>query len=283
MSLKIVRTVAQLREQVAEWKQQGLRVAVVPTMGALHEGHASLIKEGLERADRVIVTLFVNPKQFNNAGDLVAYPRNESGDAQTLAKIGAHLLYAPALEEIYPAGFATTVSVRGVSEGLCGGARPGHFDGVATVVTKLFTQTGADIALFGEKDYQQLMVVRRLVRDLDLPIEIIACKTLREPSGLAMSSRNLRLTADQLAIAPALARILFKTSARLSALEDVPSTLEQAKQAILSVGFTQIDYLELRSADALEPMEKFDRDARLLVAAWLGDIRLIDSIEVKQV
>ncbi|RWI62520.1 pantoate--beta-alanine ligase, partial [Mesorhizobium sp.] len=193
MSIPIIRTVADLRKTVAVWRQEGLRVAVVPTMGALHEGHLSLVRAALDRADRVIVTLFVNPKQFNSPDDLAAYPRTEHEDAAKLAPLGAHVLYAPHASEMYPDGFATTVSVSGVSDGLCGAFRAGHFDGVATVVAKLFLQTGADLAFFGEKDFQQLHVVRRMARDLDIPIEIVACPTVREEDGLAMSSRNVRL------------------------------------------------------------------------------------------
>ena len=185
-------------------------------MGALHEGHLSLVRSALAKADRVIVTLFVNPKQFNSAADLTAYPRTEREDAAKLAPVGAHLLYAPDAEEMYPSGFATTVSVAGVSEGLCGNFRPGHFDGVATVVAKLFLQTGADLAFFGEKDFQQLHVVRRMARDLDIPIEIVSCPTVREDDGLAMSSRNARMTREERIIAPRLANILFKAARRLS-------------------------------------------------------------------
>lgn len=192
MSTAIVRIVCELRSIVAAWRREGLRIAVVPTMGALHEGHLSLVRAALAKADRVIVTLFVNPKQFNNAADLAAYPRTEHDNAAKLASVGAHILYAPNAADIYPPGFATTVSVSDVSEGLCGAFRPGHFDGVATVVTKLLLQTGADLAFFGEKDFQQLHVVRQLVRDLDIPVEIIAGPTVREADGLALSSRNAR-------------------------------------------------------------------------------------------
>ena len=193
MTVPIVRTVGELRATVSGWRREGAKVAVVPTMGALHEGHLSLVRAALVRADRVIATLFVNPKQFNNATDLAAYPRTEVQDAAKIGPVGAHLLYAPDATEIYPPGFATTVSVSGVSEGLCGRFRPGHFDGVATVVAKLFLQTGADLAFFGEKDFQQLLVVRRMARDLDIPIEIVSCPTIRESDGLAMSSRNARM------------------------------------------------------------------------------------------
>ncbi|RUV55629.1 pantoate--beta-alanine ligase, partial [Mesorhizobium sp. M5C.F.Ca.IN.020.14.1.1] len=247
MSIPIVRTVAELRGTVAAWRREGLKVAVVPTMGALHDGHLSLVRAALERADRVIVTLFVNPKQFNSAADLAAYPRTEHEDAAKLAPLGAHMLYAPDGAEMYPEGFATTVSVAGVSEGLCGAYRPGHFDGVATVVAKLFLQTGADIAFFGEKDFQQLHVVRRMARDLDIPIEIVACRTVREKDGLAMSSRNARLSASERQAAPRLAAILVEAAHRLTAGAPAEDVLAEARQAILSAGYGQVEYLELRA------------------------------------
>lgn len=278
--MKIVRTVANLRGLVARWRNEGLSVGVVPTMGALHEGHLSLVTTALASVDRVIVTLFVNPKQFNNAGDLAAYPRTEESDAAKLAPLGAQVLYAPQAGEMYPEGFATTVSVRGISEGLCGASRPGHFDGVATVVTKLFTQTGADKAFFGEKDYQQLLVVKRLVRDLDLPIDVVGCPTIRETDGLAMSSRNLRLDARQRATAPRLAEIMRAAAAEIGAGRQVREALADAEQRIVEAGFASVDYVELRAADDLTPLQQLDRPARLLAAAWLGEVRLIDNIAV---
>jgi pantoate--beta-alanine ligase len=281
MSIPIVRTVAELRGTIAAWRREGLKIAVVPTMGALHEGHLSLVRAALELADRVIVTLFVNPKQFNRAADLAAYPRTEHEDAARLAPLGAHMLYAPDGAEMYPEGFATTVSVAGVSEGLCGANRPGHFDGVATVVAKLFLQTGADLAFFGEKDFQQLHVVRRMARDLDLPVEIIACRTVREEDGLAMSSRNVRLSANERQAAPRLAAILFEAAARLTAGAHANKVLAEARQAILFAGYSQVEYLELRADDDLSPLDAAERPARLLVAAWLGDVRLIDNVSVR--
>jgi len=280
MSVPIVRTLAELRATVAAWRRDGAKVAVVPTMGALHEGHLSLVRAALARADRVVVTLFVNPKQFNSAADLAAYPRTENEDAAKLGPVGAHLLYAPNAEEIYPEGFSTTVSVSGVSEGLCGAFRPGHFDGVATVVTKLFLQTGADVALFGEKDYQQFHVVKRMARDLDIPIEVVGCPTVREADGLAMSSRNVRLSPIERTVASKLPQILFATAERLSAGEPIASALGEAKGAILAAGFREVEYLELRAAADLSPLDPLDRPARLLVAAWLGETRLIDNVEV---
>ena len=281
MSLTIVRTVAELRATVGEWRRAGARVAVVPTMGALHEGHLSLVRAALAEADRVIVTLFVNPRQFNSAADLAAYPRTEISDAAKLAPLGAHVLYVPDGDQMYPDGFATTGSVSGVGEGLCGAFRPGHFDGVATVVAKLFLQTGADLAFFGEKDFQQLHVVRRMAQDLDIPVEIRPCATVREPNGLAMSSRNARLTDADRMTAPKLAAALFEAADRIAGGAPVDETLAKASARIVAAGFASIEYLELRAEDDLVPMHTFDRPARLLAAAWLGEIRLIDNVRVQ--
>ncbi|QQO46752.1 pantoate--beta-alanine ligase [Paracoccus sp. MC1862] len=280
MSVPIVSTLAELRAITARWRSEGATIAVVPTMGALHDGHLSLVRAALSRADRVVVTLFVNPRQFNSTADLAAYPRTEGEDAAKLGPTGAHLLYAPAAGEIYPPGFATTVSVHGVTEGLCGAHRPGHFDGVATVVAKLFLQTGADVAFFGEKDFQQLQVVRRMARDLDIPIEVIGCGTVREGDGLALSSRNLRLSAAERAVAPKLAAALFRAARALSGGQAAAPVLAAARAAILAAGFREIEYLELRAEDDLSPLTRADRPARLLAAAWLDDVRLIDNVPV---
>jgi pantoate--beta-alanine ligase len=280
MSVPIGRTVAGLRRKVAEWRTAGATIAVVPTMGALHEGHLSLVRAGLEKADRVIVTLFVNPKQFNNATDLAAYPRTEESDAAKLEPLGAHLLYVPDGNEMYPNGFATTVTVGGVSEGLCGAFRPGHFDGVATVVAKLFLQTSADLAFFGEKDFQQLHVVRRMARDLDIPVTIFGCPTVREADGLALSSRNVRLSSAERQIAPKLAAILLETSSWIASSARVDETLAKARASIVAAGYTRVEYLELRAEDDLAQMSEFDRPVRLLAAAWLGGTRLIDNVGV---
>lgn len=279
MSVPIVRTVAELRTVVAGWRRSGASVAVVPTMGALHEGHLSLVRSALQTANCVIVTLFVNPKQFNSAADLAAYPRTENEDAAKLAPLGAHLLYVPDAAEMYPDGFATTVSVSGVSDGLCGAFRPGHFDGVATVVAKLFLQTGADFAFFGEKDFQQLHVVKRMVRDLDIPITVVACPTVREADGLALSSRNVRLSLAERAIAPKLASVLLEMAERLANGSPVLPTLAEARAAILSAGCREVEYLELRGEADLQPIASLDRPARLLAAAWLGETRLIDNVK----
>lgn len=281
MGTEVIRTVAALRETVANWRRVGARVGIVPTMGALHEGHLSLVRAALDRADRVIVTLFINPMQFNSQTDLAAYPRTEHDDLAKLQMAGAHLLYAPEAVEIYPPGFATSVSVSGVSEGLCGAFRPGHFDGVATVVTKLLLQTGADIVCFGEKDFQQLQVVKRLVRDLDIPVTIVPCPTIREPDGLALSSRNARLDPEARRIAPVFHHVLRDVARRLLAGEPVPYTLDRARAAIVAHGYQSVEYLELRAEDNLEPMSGLERPARLIAAAWLGGVRLIDNVQVK--
>ncbi|MER9670766.1 pantoate--beta-alanine ligase [Mesorhizobium sp. M0203] len=283
MSVPIVRSVAQLRQIVAAWRREGVRIAVVPTMGVLHEGHLSLVRAALVKADRVIVTLFVNPKQFNSQADLAAYPSTEDEDAAKLAPLGAHLLYAPDAEEMYPAAFATTVSVSGVSEGLCGAFRPGHFDGVATVVAKLFLQTSADFGFFGEKDFQQLQLVRRMARDLDIPITIVPCPTVREADGLALSSRNVRLSPAERAVAPELPSVLLETAERLARGSPVLPTLAEARAAILAAGYREVEYLELRDEADLRPMTSLDRPARLLVAAWLGGTRLIDNVRISRV
>jgi len=280
MSVPIVRSLEELRATVADWHNGGLKIAVVPTMGALHEGHLSLVRAALGQADRVIVTLFVNPRQFNDAADFAAYPRTEHEDAAKLSPHGAHLLYAPGAGEIYPNGFSTTISVGGVSEGLCGAFRPGHFDGVATVVAKLFLQTGADFAFFGEKDFQQLHVVRRMARDLDIPIKVIGCPTVREADGLALSSRNTRLSPEERKTASRLPQILFAAAERLAASTPLETVIAGAKAALLEASFRSVEYLELRAEADLAPLERLDRPARLLVAAWLGDTRLIDNVEV---
>ena len=280
MSVPIVRTLTELRATVSGWRHEGATIGIVPTMGALHEGHLSLVGTALGRTNRVIVTLFVNPRQFNNAADLAAYPRTEDDDAAKLAPLGAHMLYAPDAQQVYSDGFSTTVSVAGVSEGLCGAYRPGHFDGVATIVAKLFLQSGADVAFFGEKDFQQLHVVRRMALDLDIPIEIVACPTVREADGLAKSSRNGRLSPTERTIAPKLAHVLASTARQLANRSAVAATLDEAKAAILAAGFDRLEYLELCAEDTLAPIDELDCPARLLVAAWLGETRLIDNLQV---
>ncbi|MFV8557771.1 pantoate--beta-alanine ligase [Sulfitobacter sp. SBS6] len=280
MTPEIIRTLVELRSKVAGWKAAGESVAVVPTMGALHQGHLSLVRAAKEACDRVIVTIFINPKQFNNPEDYKNYPRTEEEDARKLIALKADVVYVPDGEQMYPNGFATTVSVEGITQGLCGAHRAGHFDGVATIVTKLFTQTHADKAFFGEKDYQQLQVVTRLARDLDLPIEVIGCPTIREEDGLAMSSRNLLLSDRARTWAPELHRAMEEMSEGLLAGGDLETLRAAAVSRVERAGFTQVEYLDLRSADQLELMTTPDRPARLLAAAWLAGVRLIDNIAV---
>ncbi len=278
--MRTVREVKALRGVVAAWKAAGQTVGVVPTMGALHPGHLSLIAAARAGADRVIATIFVNPRQFNNPEDLAKYPRTEDRDAGMLVAAGVDLLFAPPPEVIYPEGFATTISVARLSEGLCGVHRPGHFDGVATVVAKLFLMTGADRAFFGEKDWQQLQIVRRLARDLNIPVAVTGCPTLREADGLAMSSRNTRLSPADRAAAPALHRAMSAAGTAIRSGTSVADALDRARQDILRAGFAEVEYLELRAAEGLEPLDAPDRSARLLAAAWLGGVRLIDNIAI---
>jgi pantoate--beta-alanine ligase len=277
----ILRRLTDLRGLTAQWRAERARVAVVPTMGALHAGHLSLVQAAKEGADRVIVTIFVNPRQFDNPDDLAKYPRTEESDAAKLAPFAIDAIYVPDPDQVYPAGFATQVSVSGVGEGLCGAHRPGHFDGVATVVTKLFLQTQADHAYFGEKDYQQLMVVRRLARDLDIPIELIGCPTVREPDGLALSSRNLRLSAEARGKAPALFEALNAGGRAIAGGMPVAEALATARRAVLAGGYTEVEYLELRSAATLAPVAALTEPARLLAAAHLDGVRLIDNVPVE--
>ncbi|HKK30032.1 MAG TPA: pantoate--beta-alanine ligase [Alphaproteobacteria bacterium] len=279
-SVPIVRTVAGLRAQVAAWRADGDTVGLIPTMGALHEGHLSLVRAALSEYSRAVATLFVNPKQFNDPADYANYPRTEESDAAKLAAVGADLLYCPNPEEMYPEGFSTNVSVVGVSEGLCGSARPGHFDGVATVCTKLFLQSGADGAFFGEKDFQQLKVVERFVTDLDIPTTIHPCPTVRNPDGLALSSRNQHLGPRERAVAPALYRILSETAQALADGTDRQVAVESAKQAILAAGYDRIDYLEARREADLAPEFAPGEPARLFAAAFLGGTRLIDNVAI---
>lgn len=277
---EVIRSAAALRDRVGTWKRSGMLVGVVPTMGALHDGHLSLARAARAQSDRVIVTIFVNPMQFNNAEDLKKYPRTEAQDLALLEAEKVDVLFAPGPEEVYPAGFATRVAVTGISEPMEGTFRPGHFDGVATVVTKLFEMTQAGRAFFGEKDWQQLQVVQRLVRDLNIPIRVIGCPTIREPDGLAMSSRNLRLTAAERAVAPALHRAMQEAAAAIRAGGRPAAALAEARQAVLAAGFSSVEYLDLRAAETLEPLAALDGPARIFAAAVLGEVRLIDNIAV---
>ncbi|MFI4974756.1 MAG: pantoate--beta-alanine ligase [Caulobacterales bacterium] len=280
--LPIVRSVAELRARVGAWRSAGETVALTPTMGALHEGHLSLVRLGRARADRVIASLFVNPTQFAPSEDFDAYPRDEARDAALLAEAGCDLLYAPTVGEMYPAGFSTTVRVAGVSEPLDGEARPTHFAGVATVVSKLLIQAAPDVAIFGEKDYQQLLVIRRLACDLDLPVRIVGAPTIREPDGLALSSRNAYLAAHERPIAANLNRALRSAAAAVAAGGRIEDAERRGLAALCAAGFQKIDYFEVRNAEDLTRLGPgpADAPARILAAARIGRTRLIDNVAV---
>jgi pantoate--beta-alanine ligase len=279
-SLDKVRTVADLRRKVSGWRAAGHGVALVPTMGALHAGHLALVARGRALADRVVASLFVNPTQFGPNEDVALYPRDEAADAALLAAAGCDLLYAPDVAEMYAPGFATSVKVGPLAERQCGPFRPGHFEGVATVVTKLLLQAAPDVACFGEKDYQQLQVVRRLVRDLDIPVRIEGVPTVREADGLALSSRNAYLSAEERRVAPMLHRVLADVAARLRGGAVPAAAVAQGHAALAAAGFTRVDYLDLADAETLAPALRLDRPARLIAAAWLGRTRLIDNLAV---
>ena len=275
----VIESVSALRAQVKAWRADGLTVALVPTMGALHEGHISLTREALERADRCVVSIFVNPRQFAPSEDLDKYPRQLALDLDKLEKARVHAAFTPGVDEVYPEGFATTISVGGPSAGLETDFRPTHFDGVATVVAKLLIQTAPDLAVFGEKDYQQLCVVKKLCRDLNLPVEIVGAPTVRDAEGLAMSSRNAYLSPVELDVARKLNKILHKAATALEAGADEAATMAAARQQILEAGFDSVDYVATRQSDTLAPWRR-DANGRVLVAARLGKTRLIDNVEV---
>ncbi len=279
--LEIVRTVAALREKVSEWRSKGQTVALVPTMGALHEGHLSLMRQGHELCDRVCATIFVNPKQFAPSEDFETYPRGEGEDVEKLIAEGVDLLFAPDVSVMYPDNFATTVSVTGITDGLCGASRPGFFDGVATVVSKLLLQALPDVAIFGEKDYQQLLVIRQAAQDLNIPVDVVGGPTVREADGLALSSRNAYLDTTERQQAATIIQVLRMAADNIEAGRGtVDAELASAKKQLNDAGFTKIDYLELCDAETLVPVDTAQRPARLLVAAWLGETRLIDNIAV---
>ncbi|WP_426031754.1 pantoate--beta-alanine ligase [Caulobacter sp. DWP3-1-3b2] len=280
---KIVRTVADLRAEVRGWKTAGDRVALIPTMGALHDGHLSLIRLGQQHAQRTVASVFVNPKQFAPHEDFDSYPRGEARDAELLAAAGCDLLFAPGVDEMYAPGFSTTINLTGVSEPLEGAARPQFFGGVATVVAKLLIQSQADIALFGEKDYQQLQVIKRVVRDLDLPVEIIGAPTARAADGLALSSRNAYLSPEERAAAVTLPTALKAAAEAVAAGGRIDDAEAVGKTALINAGFRQIDYFDVREASGLSrlgPGPIGDAQGRILVAAWLGKTRLIDNMGI---
>lgn len=281
MSAPILRTLGDLRAETTKWQAAGERIGIVPTMGALHDGHLSLVEAAKKDCDRVIVTIFVNPMQFNNPDDLENYPRTEHEDARKLERFDIDVLYVPDGPQMYPDGFATTVTVTGLTDVLCGAHRPGHFDGVATVVAKLFLQTSATDAYFGEKDFQQLQIVRRMARDLDIPITVHGCTTIREIDGLAMSSRNLLLSDRARVKAPALNEEMDRIAEEMTRGTPFSELQQDAIRRIENAGFTKVEYLEVRANDNLELLDTPVRPARLLAAAWLAGVRLIDNISVK--
>jgi len=278
--LPVARSVAELRRLVAGWRRAGERVGLVPTMGALHAGHMALVATAQAQCQRVVASIFVNPKQFGPREDFSSYPRPIEDDLAKLTAAGADLVFMPQVEEMYPAGFATTISVGGPTQGLEGDHRPGHFDGVATVVAKLLLQAAPDIACFGEKDYQQLLVVRHMVRDLNLPAEIVGVPTVREPDGLALSSRNVYLSVEERRVAPTLNRVMRDIAAAIIAGVPPDPALQRGINELNETGFT-VEYLALRDAATLAPLtDKSSQAARLLAAAHLGRTRLIDNIAV---
>ena len=277
--MQTIRQLDLLRAGIAEFRAEGARIALVPTMGALHAGHMALIEAAKRPGTRVVASIFVNPKQFGPGEDLARYPRKEQADSRMLAAAGCDLLWMPPVEAMYPDGFATSVSVSGVSDGLDGAARPGHFDGVATVVSKLFNQVRPDIAYFGEKDYQQLAVIRRMVIDLDFGIEIAGVPTQREDDGLALSSRNVYLIDDERIRAVALPRALGVAARDIGKGGDVEAALAAARASLTAAGF-EIDYVTLVDAETLAEGGDQTRPRRLLAAARMGATRLIDNVAV---
>jgi pantoate--beta-alanine ligase len=279
--MRTVRTVAELRAALAEPRRDARSIGLVPTMGALHDGHLSLVRRARAENDVVVVSLFVNPTQFGPNEDLAAYPRDEAGDAAAAAEAGADLLFAPPVEEVYPAGFSTTVSVRGVSEPLEGAKRgASHFDGVATVVTKLLNMAQPDVAYFGRKDAQQLAVIRRFVRDLDIPVRIEGCETVREPDGLAMSSRNAYLTDDERPRALGLSRALEAARAAVVSGQADPAAVQAAARAELDALGVEPEYVAVVDPETFLEVDAVDRDVLVAIAARVGRARLIDNTTI---
>jgi pantoate--beta-alanine ligase len=279
-AFRIVRTPSALREAVEAWRRAGQRVAFVPTMGALHAGHLALVAEGLARAEVVIASIFVNPRQFGPNEDLSRYPRDEAGDVDKLKAAGCTLLYAPDVTTMYPPGFASFVRVTGLPDVLCGAVRPGHFDGVATVVTKLLAAARADFAIFGEKDWQQLAIVKRMAADLDLGTEIVGAPIVRDADGLALSSRNLYLSPAHRAVALALPKALAHARDQLRAGAAVAEVLAQGALTLARAGFDRVDYFELVDGETLANLLAATPGARLMAAGVVGTTRLIDNMQV---
>jgi len=278
--MQIIRRLSDLSPALAPSRAAGEKIALVPTMGALHAGHLALVEAAKAKADQVIASIFVNPLQFNDPGDLARYPRQEAEDAAKLEEAGCDLLWLPTPEQLYPAGFATTVSVAGVSDRWEGEYRPGHFDGVTTIVSKLFIATMPDVAIFGEKDWQQLAVIRRMAADLGLPIEIIGHPTIREADGLAMSSRNALLSTEERDAAPALFRLMGDLAEAIAGGADPANEIGGTIRRLGEAGFGPIDYVAYVGGDGLEPLDRYQEGGRLIAAAHLGSVRLIDNMRV---
>ena len=280
--MEVVRTIAELRQHTSRWRIAGQTIGLIPTMGALHNGHLSLIKLAQGKCDRVITTIFVNPRQFLPNEDFDEYPRNEESDIQKLIGMGVDLLFAPKAPEMYQPDASTTVVISKLTECLCATSRPGFFDGVGTVVTKLLIQALPDLAIFGEKDYQQLLIIKRLTRDLDIPAEIIGAPTIREADGLAVSSRNVFLSKASRETASKVFEILKKTATAIALGNDVLVACEEARSELMLAGFSEIDYFEARHSETLELIQSFENSGRLFAAVWLGSTRLIDNLEIKE-
>lgn len=282
--MNTVKTVRELRAAIARARSEGKRIGLVPTMGNLHSGHAALVTKAAQRADFVVATIFVNPMQFGPNEDLATYPRTLAADQEKLLEAGCHLLFTPNVEEMYPHGMKdqTVVSVPVISEGLCGASRPGHFDGVSTVVSKLFNMVQPDLAVFGEKDFQQLAVIRGLVRDLNMPIQIIGEPTVRADDGLALSSRNGYLNEEQRATAPVLYKVIQQIGAAVDSGDKNFVTLLDAGKRQLEAAGLRPDYLEIREATSLRPATAQDDDLVILAAAFLGKTRLIDNLHLNR-
>ncbi|CAD5107903.1 pantoate--beta-alanine ligase [Zestomonas carbonaria] len=280
--MNTVTTVRELRAAVAQARAEGKDIGLVPTMGNLHAGHIALVEQAAQRTGFVVASIFVNPLQFGPSEDLASYPRTLAADQEKLIEAGCDLLFAPTVEEMYPHGMQgqTLVHVSGVSEGLCGASRPGHFDGVATVVTKLFQMVQPDLAIFGQKDFQQLAVIRTLVRDLNMPVQVLGMPTVRAEDGLALSSRNGYLSAEQRVAAPALYRTLQQLGGEIrEGGRDYPRLIAEAKEQLVTAGFRP-DYLEICHAESLRPAHVDDRHLVIAAAAFLGNTRLIDNLEL---
>lgn len=279
--VKVVRSLVELREVIRGWRREGQTVGLVPTMGALHEGHLALVRMARAKCDRAVASIFVNPTQFAPNEDFASYPRDEAGDLEKLAGVNCDLAWIPDVTEVYPPGFATEIVPKGAALGLEADHRPHFFTGVATVCTKLFGQVTPDIAVFGEKDYQQLCVIRQVVRDLNLPLEIVGHPTVREPDGLAMSSRNAYMTAEERSQAPLIYQTLVKAAREIADGSPIAAVAGRGRETLTAAGF-RVDYFEVRDAETLSVVDDVaKRPLRVLAAAWLGKTRLIDNVAVE--